>query len=367
MLTGAHLRALRDTPSVSVRADIAVAVAVDFAAASLTPAETQIAEQILAALAQDVERSVRRALAEHVKECPLLPAAVAARLARDIEDEVALPILEHSPCLADADLVLQVTTGNAERRLAVARRDKLTPLVADALAAIDDRQIVGAVLANHGAELSDDALLKVALRFAGDVVIDGLLVERPVLPLAVCEMLIARVSASLRERLVVRHRIPAVLAEELAMHGRERALAALLPNAEGPAAAELALHLQTRHRLTPSLVLRALCLGDLAFFESAMAVLSGVPPENAKSLLYDRGLAGFRALYQRTGLPLELFRAFRVGVAAILDGRLEGGRAAFTQHIIDQLVLLYEEMCPAGIEHVLAQLAHRATAPERQH
>src|SRR6185437_3425542 len=67
---------------------------------------------------------------------------------------------------------------------------------------------VEAVLANAGADLAEPTLLKVALRFRGDAAIEERLVERPTLPLTVCEVLIARVSAALRERLVARHRIP---------------------------------------------------------------------------------------------------------------------------------------------------------------
>src|SRR6185437_8250319 len=110
---------------------------------------------------------------------------------------------------------------------------------------------VEAVLANAGADLAEPTLLKVALRFRGDTAIEERLVERPTLPLTVCEVLIARVSAVLRERLAALH-------DTLAGDG-------------GGAGAHLAAHLQERRRLTPSLVLRALCGGDLGFFEAAMA------------------------------------------------------------------------------------------------
>jgi uncharacterized protein (DUF2336 family) len=359
MLTEAHLRALRANPSGAVRTDIAAAIAADVAAAALSEREAAIARQILEILSQDVERGVRQALAEQLKQSPFLPREIALALARDIADEVALPILQYSPVLGDADLVLHVRAGPPPRRLAVARRGAVSPAVGEALVETGDPAIVEAVLGNAGADLAEPTLLKVALRFRGDAAIEECLVERPALPLTVCEVLIASVSAALRARLVARHRIPEFLAEELARHAREAVLLDAIAGDGAAAGERLAAHLQARRRLTPTLVLRALCGGDLGFFEAAMAQLAGLPAAQARALIYDRGVGGLRAIYQRAALPPELFRAFRVAVGAVLEGHLRRGAAAYTEHVVGQLVLAYDDLCPAGIEHVLAQLARR--------
>lgn len=364
MLTQAHVRALSANPCAMVRADIAAAVGAELAAAALTAREAQIAAQILEALAQDVEHRVRAALAEHVKECRFLPREIALVLARDLEDAVALPILEHSPLLSDADLIGAIRTGLTLRQLAVARRRSVASAVAEELVDTADPRIVGAVLANHGADLAEGALLKIVIGFRGDLPIETLLVERASLPLTVCEILITTVSAALRDRLVAKHHIPFHLAEALATHGRERTLAELLPHHGPEAARRLALHLQDKQRLTPTLVLRALCLGDLAFFDAAMAALAGIPVGSAKALVYDRGNGGLRAIYETAQLPAELFHAFRVGVSAVLDGQLALGRAAFTQHIVDQLLPLYDTMCPGGLEPMLSELSRRTASAD---
>jgi uncharacterized protein (DUF2336 family) len=364
MLTHAHLRALRDSPSAAVRADIAAAVAADLAAAALSAKETQIAEQILESLAHDAERRVRQALAEHLKECPFLPRQIAVILARDLEDEVALPIIEHSPLLNDDDLISYVRTGAAERQLAVARRKIVAAAVADALVATENPRVVGAVLANSEADVTERSLLRIAARFHGDETIETLLVDRPALPLAVCEVLIANVAANLRARLIEKHQIPEFLAEELTLHGREKALSGLLPSDSAEAGERLASHLHERRRLTPTLVLRALCLGDLCFFDGAMARLAGIPVANARMLLYDRGVGGFQAIYEKAALPPELFRAFRAAVGAVLAGDLKRGTAAFKRQIVDQLVRLYDDLSPASLDQVLAQLARRVMPRE---
>jgi uncharacterized protein (DUF2336 family) len=363
MLSQVHVRALHDNPSAAIRADIAAAVAAELTTGTLSSEESHIAEEILAALAQDVACRVRQVLAEHVKDCPFLPRDIALTLARDIEDAVALPIIEYSPLLQDADLVALVRSASADRQMAVARRKTLSPGVADELVDTGNPAVVGVLLANDGAELSTASLLKTATRLR-EPRIQSLLVERSALPLVVCEVLVASVSKKLRDRLVEKHEIPAVLADELANHGREKALTEIAHCEEAEAVDRLTAHLHTRRRLTPMLVLRTLLQGDLCFFYSAMATLSGLPVAQARKLLDGAGPGGLRPIFQRAGLPPNLFPAFRVGVNAARSGIAERGQAAYTRHIVDQLTHVYDDVCPAGLEHVLVQLSRRAAPRE---
>jgi uncharacterized protein (DUF2336 family) len=361
MLSQVHVRALHDNPSTAVRADIAAAVAADLANGGLSADETRIAEDILSILAQDVERRVREALAEHVKDCPFLPHGIALALARDIEDSVALPILEHSPLLSDADLIAFVQTASAERQIAIAKRKSVTSPVADEIVEGGEPAAVGALLANDGADLSATSLLKTVVRFRANDTIGELLVDRPALPLVVCETLIASISKELCDRLVAQHGIPKVLADDLARHGREKAITEMLHCDEEAAADRLAAHLHARRRLTPMLVLRSLFLGDLCFFDSAIATLAGMPVAAAKRLVFG-DTAGVRAIYQRAGLPPNLFPAFRVGLSAVRKDVMKNGRPAYNRYIVDQLTRVYDEVAPAGMEHVLAQLARQSAS-----
>jgi uncharacterized protein (DUF2336 family) len=211
MLTQAHVRALRDNPSWTVRSDIAAAVAADLGAAALTVDEVQIAAASLEILAHDVDRRVRQALAEHVKDSSLLPREVALALASDIEDAVAVPIIQYSPLLSDADLILYLRTGSVSRQRAVAGRKSVGTAIADQLVETGNKQIVGALL-------------------------------------TVCEVLIARVTQTLRARLVAKHHIPELPADELMLHGREKAVSAVIAYSGVEAAERLTAHLHARRR-----------------------------------------------------------------------------------------------------------------------
>jgi len=54
--------------------------------------------------------------------------------------------------------------------------------------------------------------------------------------------------------------------------------------------------LDLQGRLSTSMAFRALSVGDLRFFEMAMARLSGIPIENARALLEDDGDLGLESL-----------------------------------------------------------------------
>jgi uncharacterized protein (DUF2336 family) len=177
---------------------------------------------------------------------------------------------------------------------------------------------------------------------------------------------IVAVSEAIRDMLIRRHGLPVPLVDEIVMHGRERALTAALE--AGPSHQELeqlASGLMAEDRLTPTLMLRCLCLGQLQLFEAAMAALAGTTSQRVHAMLYEEGPNEFFRLYELTALPLGFYRAFR----AALDVVTQLGRDAastwhrdVTREIIARLVKAYEQVSPEDLAHVLSQLSHRLKA-----
>src|SRR3979411_1478476 len=79
------------------------------------------AEGALLMLLDDPSPLVRQAMAEGFSRSGDAPAAIMPALSLD-QASVALPVLEYSPLLIDADLVDIIATGNSEMQCAVARR-----------------------------------------------------------------------------------------------------------------------------------------------------------------------------------------------------------------------------------------------------
>lgn len=170
-------------------------------------------------------------------------------------------------------------------------------------------------------------------------------------------------SDRLRDALVRRHTLPEALAEELALHGRERAVTAAIGRVRDAAELdELASELNAERAITPTLLLRSLCLGQLGFFEAAMAARAGLPVSRVRALIYEDGPRGLMTLFEQAALPFGLFRAFRATFEVIMHlsrELLEQWQSGFTEEIITRLVKEYEQVCPEGLEHVLSQLTRR--------
>jgi uncharacterized protein (DUF2336 family) len=66
------------------------------------------------------------------------------------------------------------------------------------------------------------------------------------------------------------------------------------------------------HRLTDSVIFRSLAIGDLRFFETAIAQRVGIPASNARILMLDPGPLGFKALYESANLPERFYPAVNV-------------------------------------------------------
>ena len=353
---------LRENATVRVRADAAKHVGDLFSSASLTEAERQTALTILEGLVKDFEQEVRQSLAIHVANCAILPPSLAPMIAADLE-AISVPFIRVSPALTEADLVSIVRLGSPAKQVAVATRERVTGRVAKVLIATRNPAIVTTLLSNQGAEITEPSYHMIMDGFANDSAIQGLLVERAALPLTITERLIQVVSDVLRDRLIEKHALPPEIAMELLNQARERAL--FHGAASGPRAFNVeafAIRLNSKGKLTPTLLMRALCLGDLPFFEAGMAVRAGLAVRNAAELIADRGPLGFKGLYEKSRLPMELYRAFRAALDVLVEVR-EGGQAvwspAHTQLILDRVMQEYDEACPAGLEYLLSQMSHR--------
>lgn len=360
-------RLLRDR-SPTARIETAASVAAAFADGDLAPRERRIAEGIVEILAADLVDEVRASLAEHIKHSPLLPHRLAVAMAQDIES-VAVPILSVSEVLSDEDLIAVVKAGNEAKQLAIAERRTVSEPVAHSLVETGRSGVICVLLANDGASIAEASLAATLDAFKHEEHVTALMIDRRELPLAITERLVDMVSESLRERLIQRHGLPEPMADDISRHGRERALSHLATDDSRVVEIEaLVERLHDSGKLTPTLLLRSICVGDLHFFESGMSRMAGVPIENARILLYDRGPLGYRGLYSKTGLPPELFRAFRVAIDVVREIRHDQApgqdagvewHRGYTDTIVDHLVREYRQLCPADVEHVLSQLARQ--------
>ena len=120
---------------------------------------TDLAMKTLEILARDDLPRVRATIAEEIKLAGNVPKHLIDRLARDMEDIVAAPILEYSPLLNEQDLLDIIRGGMGEGALnAVARRAGLPAKVSDAVVDQGSVDAVALLLANTSAEIAERTL-----------------------------------------------------------------------------------------------------------------------------------------------------------------------------------------------------------------
>jgi len=354
------VEALLADPAPARRAKVVKQLAVDIDTGRLSDAEWTIALDILRTMAADAEMFVRHALASSLKSSKLLPHDIAVSLAND-DPTVAQPILESSPVLSDEDLISVLAEGNGTKQVAIAKRPEVSSQVAAAVLDTGNAAAVTTLVSNEGAALGEDLLQRTLERYGRFETVKTAMVHRSELPVTISERLVALVSDRLKVVLAARHALPADLASDIILEARERATIGLISK-HTPAQDTQALvaQLHARGRLSPSLMLRALCMGDIRFTEDAFAEIAGISGEKASLLINDNGPLGLKALYKKCKFPEPMYPAFRVAVDMFHELALDGtaqDRERFTKAVIERILTKYHEIETNDLDYLLARLA----------
>ncbi|MFZ4601727.1 MAG: DUF2336 domain-containing protein [Caulobacterales bacterium] len=327
--------------------------------ADLNDGDRAYASEILRIIAGDAAALVRRSLATALKSSPKLPPEIARQLALDI-DSIALPILESSPSLSDSDLVEVLRAAGPKKQVAVASRSSLSETVTQAIAEHGVQEALERALANDNARFAASGLMAAIRRFPDQDSVTLAMVNRRALPVAVVEKLVTMVSGEVFDRLVNSHQLPPQLAIELAANARERATLDLVEQAGLQSdTRRFAQQLSIQGRLTPSFVMRALCLGHMDFVEHALAELAGLNHHRTWLMMHDAGPLGLKTLFDRTGLPPRLFSAFRAGVDVyhqLEREGLSGDRERLRQRMIERVLTLFQSIPSDDLDYLLEKL-----------
>jgi len=357
-LTSLDVARLLSEPSADARAELAGKVATTLSEADLTPAEASLARDIVRSLARDVEATVRAALSQCLRNARDLPHAVALKLARDV-DAVALPMLADSLVLTDADLAEIVRDGSAGKQEAIAGRPNLTEAVSDALIRHAKEPAVARLMANETAAIAEPSLDRAVSRFSGSDTVKQAMVQRPVLPACIADRLVTLVSREWQVELVNRHSLPPAAAADIVLASREQAIVHLSMGASDEALHRMIEQMNSNDRLTPTLIIRALCSGDIAFFEAAMAVKGDVPLVNAQRLIHDPGKEGLAALYRKATMPEAWLDAVRAAVDTVDETGFDGDARdleRFRARVITRVLTAVESVDAADADYLIDKL-----------
>lgn len=257
---------------------------------------------VLLKIATDEDASVREVLADELVTVPDLHADLIFSVVAD-EDRIAIPFLGTCAGLSGWHMLAIMRVGDEARQGAVARRADLTK---EAKTFIVKAGGVGAVLGlldNPAFPLEAAELHAIYLRLAqaGDVV--EKLLALPHLPVDIRIMQARRTAVRMRQLMAERGWLAANDAADLVTDAEEVAILKVLCGSSIEDRQAAVQFLATQSMLTPSLILRAACLGDLTSVGAALAHLTGQPAARLEEAMRQRGAAGLRAAVNRSGLP----------------------------------------------------------------
>lgn len=347
---------LLEDDSPDSRIDVMEKISDQYGTRAFSESELLYAEQIFRLLLQDTELRVRKALAVRLSTVDHVPRDIVLSLAQD-RAEVAVPVIERSQVLSDADLIRLIENSREMQKIAaVARRGKVSERVSSALIGTHYPQVVKTLLDNMKAQIAGRDYEAIVKEHSGNEAMMAALATRETLPLPVVEQLVHLVSAQLAEELQRRYDVDLA---DIRDRTRESMTLHMLPYSASDEEIEATVQqMQSFERLTPSVVLSALCQGHIRFFEIALARLAHIPKANARKLVRDKGLLGFEALYEKTQMPESTYEAVRLLLGVVLELENEPDCQPGTPHyanaVIERLLMAAGDREVDNLSYIIA-------------
>jgi len=336
----------RTAPS-GIRAEATRALARAYLISDMSTDDRIAAEGALLMLLDDAAPQVRRAMADVFAHAEDAPAAIIHALASD-QPCVALPVLEFSKLLIDADLVDLAATAAPECQAAIARRDDLPASVGAALAEVGTAQACLELAENHSADIAEFSLMRLVERFGHLAPLREAILARHELTPAIHLVAVEKLTQALSQFALARNWLAPERAARLADEAGERARLTIAAGSDHEGLVGLVTHLREAGQLNAGLMLRALLCGNLELFSQALVELSGLPPARVAGLTEDRCGANLSAVLGRAGLPAATIPAFREALAAMHEIGFVGGAGGLFR------------LRRAMVERVLTRLGERA-------
>jgi uncharacterized protein (DUF2336 family) len=283
--------------------------------------------------------------------------------------DIAAVVLERSPLLLDADLVDVIAVGDGFTQCAVARRAYLPRSVSAALAEVATPEACLTLIENTGADIAQFSIDRIVNRFGHLAAIRESLLTWVDLPAATRHALIIKVTHALTGFAIACNWLDESRAQRIAQDATEKATIALAANAHPDDVSPLVGHLRETGQLNAGLVLRSLLSGNIDFFEQALAELSDLPVRRVAALVHDRRGAGFKAVYDRAGLPASVYPAF----SAAIEGMHEtgfvadvGGNTRLRRRMVERVLTSCAQMPAGEVEPLMTLLRRYATEAARE-
>ncbi len=325
-------------------------------------------EAALTVLLDSASPDVRFAIADALAASAQAPRHVIVTLAAD-QAHIAAIALARSPLLIDSELVDIVAAASEPLQIAVASRPLVSSTVSASIAEVGERDACLALVANIGATIAPISFRRMVERFGEDAEIREAMFARADLTPDVHQMLIRHLGDLLGDMIVTRSWVSEARAKTVTRDACDRATVAIAAETETADLPALVEHLRITGQLTTALLLRAVCAGNVDFFEAGLAVLAHVPQQRVSNLVRAGRATALRAICAKAGLPRLAFDGFSAALDTwrrIAEEEDEpDDRYRFTREIVDAVIVRYADITEGEANELAAMLRRFAADQAR--
>lgn len=318
----------------------------------LSDREAALIDDILNKLIGDFETAMRRELADRLSHFELTSHEAIVALAND-DIDVAKPLLMQSPALRDQDLIEIIRTRSRQHQMSIALRNMLSRAVSDALVETGDEAVIGSLLSNKNAQISDATL--------GYLVGESRRVDSYHEPLVLREDLgedLAKqiydiIAQDLRNYILQHFQLDSELLDT-ELTGLSADLLASTNGAEAEAAhadapARLAEALAGAREVTPDLLVKVLRAGRISLFEALIGQLTSLAPSILQKLLYNTDGKALAGICRAMGVPKQSF----IEIYLLIRRSRPDSQSSFTREV-GAVVRYFDRITPANALEALA-------------
>jgi uncharacterized protein (DUF2336 family) len=267
-------------------------------------------DDVFKCLIEHIEVSARALLANRLAPLDNAPRETIRTLAFDDVIEVAGPVLSKSERLDDEALIEAARSKSQAHLLAISIRKVLSHAVTDVLVLRGNDEVVQSTVNNPGAEFSERGFTRLVNRAEGDDNLATCIALRPTLPRHLYLKLLAKASATVRQRLEAAHPehasdVPSAVRE--ATRRARSAPQALTKQTEIAHALIKSLH--EDGRLNEHLVTQFAQQGKFDETNASIAALANAPVATAENMMMESRAEGVMILAKVAGLSWSAVRA----------------------------------------------------------
>lgn len=245
---------------------------------------------------------VRGALAYGLLHAVEAPRPVLLALLQD-SPVIARAVVQYSPALVDADLMMLFRTADEAMLLAIAQRERLSARVIDALVQAGGRVMALKLLARVDLSFTPDLLARLTTEYgATDPEIRGELLARAELPAASRLLLVQSVAAALRATRIVYGAVAPQRLDRILRDATDTALTGIGETEAAAGRAPYAADMVETDKVSTRVLLHAIVQGHVLFFADCVAELAETPRDKVFTLLEHGSRAALNALFVRCGL-----------------------------------------------------------------